>query len=122
MVPFSAGPLLGEFRCPGVGALTMVLRCLLAVTVDLFKSYGLKRISLPAELAGDFGTAGRGEGPAVKIFVKFAYGLIHISVKKSFPKRSLKLSRTHLADENLHFDRLLASRDFHHQTLVASVE
>lgn len=42
----------------------MALCCFFVTTVDLFKSYGLKRISLPAELAGDFGTAGRGEGPA----------------------------------------------------------
>jgi len=46
----------------------VLLRCLFVATVDLFKSYGLKRISLPAELAGDFGTAGRGEGPAAKMF------------------------------------------------------
>lgn len=45
----------------------VLLRCLFVATVDLFKSYGLKRISLLAELAGDFGTAGRGEGPAAKM-------------------------------------------------------
>lgn len=62
-MPFSAGPLFGEFRCPGVDPFIVALRCLFVATLDLFKSYGLKRISLPAELAGDFDTTGLGEGP-----------------------------------------------------------
>lgn len=54
-----------EGTCPAA----VPLRCLFAATVDLFKSYGLNRMSLPAELAGDFGTAGRGEVPVADISV-----------------------------------------------------
>jgi len=56
----------------------VLLRCLFAATVDLFKSYGLKRMSLPAELAGDFGTAGRGEGPAARNIYTHTHIYIYI--------------------------------------------
>jgi len=114
--------LLGEFRCPGVEAFTvavLLLRCLLVATVDLFKSYGLKRISLPAELAGDFGTAGRGEGPTTKTFNLIRHkGLIKYEINT---KESVNILRnqTDLVGENLHSVRLAAPRDFPRRTLAA---
>jgi len=95
----------------------LLLRCLLVATVDLFKSYGLKRISLPAELAGDFGTAGRGEGPTQQ---KHLISLDTKSISVKYMKKSVNIFRdqTDLVGENLHSAQLAAPRDFPRRTLA----